>query len=1258
MTGSDAYAEEREALRRACPQVPLAFLEEHVRRLPREYFKAFGLEDRAAHLLGLSGLSSGQPVRVLFDRLRDGQIGCTVLAFDHSGAFSLITGLLSGMGLTILSGDIFTYLPETCDRALGTGGRRRIVDALTGTLDTPLSMEGWAKAFEKELGEIFALLEREDPSARDEARRRVNGKVVNRLGRVLEAPPTGPFRVQLQVDTAISPAFTRVKVIAEDTPAFLYALSTAFHLHGVFIERVRIRTIGTRVEDVLDLVDRHGKKIASQGLLNRIGLAVLLTKHFTYVLGEAPDPLSALTRFEVMVEDLLSLPDSAQWVDILGSIDALRDLARVLGASDFLWEEFIRLDYERLLPLLAPQPGAQGQDPEEVSRRLSRAMETLDPCRDPVEALDSFKDKELFLILLERILDPEASLEAFSLRLTALAEAVLRKALDLALDALRRRYGLPRTVGGIQAPYALFGLGKLGSEALGHASDLELLLVYGDQGMTDGPEAIPNSEFFERLVKGVSRRVTARKEGIFRLDWRLRPFGNAGPWACSLETFCRYYGAGGQAHAYERLALVNLRAFGGDRDLGERVERLRDEMLYQGNGLDLEALHALRERQFQEKARGETFNAKFGTGGLVDLEYGVQVLQLLHGRKDPALRTPRIREAIEALQRAGILSEAEGLGEAYLFLRHLINGLRMLTGSSGDLFVPGEGTPGFQHLARRMGYQDRGGLEPEAQLRIDLEIHTARVRRFVERHFGNETLPDPLKGTVVDVILGEETDRARREAILTRLGFTDVKRASRNILSLAGKEYTRDLFSRLAVLACDILTKSPDPDLALNNWERLIHVLPSPAFHYGVLLSQPMRLDILLRLFSWSRFFADTLIRNPGFLDWIVLPDILHHTRSRGALDAELRRTGETSGDHAQWLNDLRRLRRREILRIGARDICLGVPVETTVHELSLVADAFVAAALNQAWRRVAGDKGDIPRDGPKERLCIFALGKLGGEELNYSSDIDLVAVYEPGGPFSLGDSEARLYAKVMEQLVSDLNRHTEEGYVYRVDLRLRPFGRSGELVPSLRGFIGYYRQNAGPWEIQAALRMRPVAGNPLLGHRVLDALRPILRRPRSPDGVWRDILRMREEAILNLERPHRTGWDIKNGAGGIRDIEFLVQGLQMLHAQVHPRIIASNTLRAMDILGEEGLLPPADREALRSDYLFLRRVEHGLQIYEDTEIHRVPASEEALTPLARRILGHGVTAGQFVEELEACLRRVRGRFMAFVEAGKGPQGE
>ena len=1254
-----------------CPETEEQLIREHLSRLEDRYFEYFSEERVAEHLRALGSLSAEQPIQTLVRPRERDRLEITVLAFDYPGEFSLITGILAASGFNILSGEVYTYsqYQAAAKADSETGGarrstfasrvrksrsirtdpvrRRRIIDHFFGKVESRATPEIWESQLQSGLAETIALLERGDSKSLERARQQVNEQVAQYLSSV--TLPTEAVLLPVQID--VSPSrqeSTIVTVVAQDTPFFLYALSTALSLRSIFIESIRIRTSANRIEDEFSLLDAQGRRITDARRLDQVKFSVLLTKQFTYFLSSAPDPYAALCRFERLVEAVLDLPDQGRWSELLSNPLILQELARLLGASDYLWEDFIRLQYETLLPMLEPHLRGQSFSTslESLSDRLDQALSPAKTVQQKRRILNEFKDREIFLLELDHIVTPEADFRILSEGLTRLAEVVMNKAVQVTCRRLLQRYGRPLTVAGFPARFCLLGLGKLGGGDLGYASDIELLFVYSDSGTTAGKQAIRNAEFYEYLVREAGRSIHAKKEGIFQIDLRLRPHGASGPMACSLENFCRYYGPGGEAHPLERLALVRLRAIGGDRALGEQVERLRDEMLYTGKALDLKALRKARQRQIDERTRRGELNAKFSPGALLGLEYAVMLLQVESGADKKELRTPFIRKALKQLQAAGMLEaeQAARLVEAYEFLRRLINSLRMLRGSALDLFLPASEADEFLHLARRMGYTPGGELTPAQKLHLDFETHTAFVRAFIEKHFGRETLSVPGVGNIADLILSDALPAQMRTRILRRSGFQNPDRAFTNLRSLAAAGASPISFARLAVLATDLLRYQPDPDMALNNWERFLSALDDPEEHFRLLLSQPKRLDILLSIFAGSQFLSDSLIRDPGSFEWATLPDHLHQIRHRDQIEAVFRDLSGTADSSNSWRNQLRRCKRREVLRIGIRDICLGAPIEEIMQELSMLAEALLQVELERLWTALEAQE-------LADQFCLLAFGKLGGQELNYSSDIDLLAITAK----PLSPESERVFKRIMETLRADLSVHTEEGAAYRVDLRLRPFGRSGELVGSVASLLRYYREQAALWELQALLKARPVAGNLEVGRRFLSGMRSRFHELRLPGQIVTSLEKMRTKTQGKLLQSIESGPNIKLGGGGIRDVEFLVQGLQLIQAgsgaPESEGLLNGNTLAALSALSERGIIPPVEAEQLRRDYLFLRRIEHYLQIFEDRQTHTLPRDSAELQALSRRMLGPQAGRTQFMERLTSCMQRVQGAYRRFLQA-------
>ena len=830
------------------PDVPPELIAEHVKRLGDDYFDRFELAEIARHLELLARLGPESSVEILLEPAERGFAHLTLLAWDWPALFSLLAGALFSVGFSIQSGDVFTYArsvqrrprqatrssprrrgqravrrsssPDTSNRL----ERRRIVDSFLVSFSPEHSIDELRRELDEMLRKLFRLLEEGRTESAHAARLLVNERVTERLARLDLSDDPVLLPVQIEV-AAVGSRATRLTVIGQDTPAFLYSLSTALALQSLTIESVRIRTAEGQVRDEIELVHASGRAITDPDELNRLRLLAILTKQFTYFLDKAPDPYAALGRFENLLERFLELPRHDDTIAQLSDANLLGDLARILGASDYLWEDFIRSQYEEIVPVL--KPGWDGRPQrftiESFSSELGMDIARTTRFEERVEILNRHKDRGLFRIDLDHILDPSDGFRQLSESLSSMAQVVVQTAARIIYEDLAARHGRPRGAAGIEATSAVFGLGKLGGEALGYASDIELLVVYGDNGSTDGDDAITNAEFFSALARNIAKVIRAKRQGIFEVDLRLRPYGNQGPMATSLETFCTYYGPGGAAHSAERLALVRLRTLAGDSELGARVERLRDEYVFTRQSIDLEEIQELRARQFADRKETGRYNAKYSAGGLVDIEYTVQVLQVFWATQHPGLRTPRIHRALEALRDAEIVDDAEcgRLVNAYDFFRELINGLRMLRGTAVDLYLPETGSPEYLHLARRMGYEPRKDLGADDQLHLDFETSTAAVRTFVKRHMGPESLPGPVGGNIVDLVLAESPREELVTRVLTALRFRRPQRALDALRALAGTGERRELFTRLAVLACDHLRHEPDPDMALGNWGAL-----------------------------------------------------------------------------------------------------------------------------------------------------------------------------------------------------------------------------------------------------------------------------------------------------------------------------------------------------------------------------------------------------------------------------------------------------
>jgi glutamate-ammonia-ligase adenylyltransferase len=724
---------------------------EFVGRMGPEYAARHSEAEVALHHGLAAELSASRPARVEVRDAGGGRLEVTIVGLDFFAEFALVCGLLAAAGLDIESGHVDTSAPTPSlprPEALRRGGRPpRPAAAAGGPPKGRLIVDEFRVApreserpqpsqlgqeLERGLGELLALV---GQGRADEARERLDRRLAERFSR---AEPAAPALEPLEIDfdNRQDPRFTRMEVRGADTPGFLYALATALAMRGVYVHQVEIASVGREARDRFLIASRDGRKIEDEAQLATLRAAVALLKQFTHLLPFAPDPAAALRAFSQLVDRVLASPAPGEALPLVASPEGLRELARLLGASPFLWEDFLRREAEHLLPVLDSWRTRPLRGRDELLRDLAARLSRATSFDEKRVALNAFKDEEMLLADMRHLLDPRVDIVAFSAAITDLAEAVVESALRAGLDEVARRHGAPRDERGRVPPVAVFGLGKFGGREMGYASDIELVVVYGFPGRTErtGQDA---GVFFEEVVREVTGFIAAREEGIFHVDLRLRPHGAKGPLATPLATLRDYYRPAGGAAPFERQALVKLRAVAGDAALGAEVEEVRDSFVWSGEPWNrADALH-LRERQCRELVPAGRFNVKYSPGALVEVEYAVQYLQLEHGRGDPSLRSPSTLAALDRLCDAGRLAGAERdeLRVAYLFWRRVADALRMVRGNAKDLLLPESGSEEVRFLARRLGYAGPDWAAAASALLSDVARHREAVSRFFKERF-------------------------------------------------------------------------------------------------------------------------------------------------------------------------------------------------------------------------------------------------------------------------------------------------------------------------------------------------------------------------------------------------------------------------------------------------------------------------------------------------------------------------------------------
>lgn len=744
-----------ERLLPACEGIGADVLHDFVSRMDPDYFERFTITEMARHLALVDRLDLDHPCQMLVTDRPDNRFEIVIVSYDYFSEFATICGLLSAVGLNIEEGRIYTFGDATPVSSAGAAtlfgvrrrpktrpglSRKKIVDLFRVR---PVEGTAFTAADQQRLGEdLTRMVQLLDAGEFEEARHQVNRQLVERLGKQRTAFRGLLQPVQITFDNDQSPTDTVMDIRSDDTPAFLYAFGNALAMRNVYIAKAQFENIGTKLHDRFFVRNRYGQKLVDPQDQQQLRLTAALIKQFTHALTWAPDPAKALESFDQFLDLIVVNPKSTQAqqaLDFVRDKKSLPLLAQLLGASDFLWEDFLRRQHVNLLPMLHNFRDAPLVKPRATLRKeLDRQIERAKTDEAKKAALNRLKDQELFRIDMKHLLDPATNLPDFSLALTELAEVVLDRTVSDCQASLERHYGTPRLAGRRPCPFTVLGLGKFGGRELGYASDIELLFVYGGPGKTGGKQPIENSEYFERLVQALLQWIEAKQEGIFHLDVRLRPHGGKGSLANPLEEIRTYYSPSGLSAPFERQAMIKLRHVAGDPVLGRQVDAHRDAYVYSGAPWDLPAALDLRRQQIKQLVEPGRINVKYSPGGLIDIEYAVQYLQLMHGHIHPTLRTPNTMQALTALLEAGFVprNAGEGLRKAYLFIRMVIDGLRMVRGNARDLVLPEPESEDFVFLARRVGYATDDWEAGARHFQADLERHRQATQAFFTQKFG------------------------------------------------------------------------------------------------------------------------------------------------------------------------------------------------------------------------------------------------------------------------------------------------------------------------------------------------------------------------------------------------------------------------------------------------------------------------------------------------------------------------------------------
>jgi glutamate-ammonia-ligase adenylyltransferase len=803
--------------------------------------------------------------------------------------------------------------------------------------------------------------------------------------------------------------------------------------------------------------------------------------------------------------------------------------------------------------------------------------------------------------LIVRDLSSMAGLDEVTETMTELAEVAVRHAHDVLRASLQARYGTPRSPSGEEQELLIIGMGKLGGRELNVSSDIDLVFLYPEDGSTTGPKVIDNFEFFERLGKQIIAALAEVTEHgqVFRVDMRLRPNGDSGPLAANFDMLENYFIT--QGREWERYAWIKARVIVGERT--EELQAISRPFVFR-KYLDFGAIGAMRALHAQIRCevarRDRTNNIKLGPGGIREIEFIAQAFQLIRGGRDQTLQIRPTLQALNRLAARGILQPgaAEELGAAYTFLRRLEHRLQYLDDAQTHDLPKNEADQRL--IAETMGFADYAPFLEE------LDRHRAVVSRHFETIFGEPDTPDDDPQQLA-AVWQNAANTAETAATLAGLGYRNPQdTAARLTAARAGTRYSRlpnNIRSRFEALvprmiAATVSTREPDDTLARGL--DLLDSITQRGTYLALLQEYPQALRRLIDLIGASRWAAQYLARHPILLDDLLGAHDLtappDWQQFKHELAAEL---DAIEPDMERQLDLVREQHHTQVFRLLVRDIAGLLTVERLADHLSMLADMMIELAIPLCWRKIKARHRDDPR------FAVIGYGKLGGKELGYASDLDLVFIYDDAF-IEAGE----LYARLAQRVSSWLSSRTSADILFETDLRLRPNGESGLVACSLASFRKYQFESAWTWEHQALTRARFVAGDPALGEKFERIREDILRLPRDRQTLRRDVVAIRDK-MRAAHAGKSALFDLKHDSGGLVDVEFLIQYLILGHAHDHAELTHNlGNIALLGIAAKLGLIPADLAAACANNYRELRQHQHRQRLNDQPS--RIPSSDAA----------------------------------------------
>jgi glutamate-ammonia-ligase adenylyltransferase len=914
------------------------------------------------------------------------------------------------------------------------------------------------------------------------------------------------------------------------------------------------------------------------------------------------------------------------------------ELLRVVAASEFAASVLIR-DPEALA-------WAAGTMPAPLARAATAGYEQRvadgATVAEAQRILREWRRREMLRIAWRDIAG-HASVQDTLADLSRLAEGCIRAAAAAARAHLRAPFGLPRTSQGAEAALIVLGMGKLGGGELNFSSDVDLVFLFEQAGETDGARVLDNEEYFNRLGREMIRLLDARTEDgfAFRVDMRLRPFGESGPLVvsvASLEDYLQQHG-----RDWERYAWIKARPIVGSEPYARAYQEFVRSFVYR-RYLDFGVFESLREMKAliarEVQRRDRKHDLKRGLGGIREIEFIVQSMQLVRGGGDRRLQNPALLEVMPVLVGSKLLAGAEvaKLTDAYLTLRKAENSVQMIRDEQTHV-LPDDPTDRAR-VSLNMGAEDWHA----ALARIDA-ARSEVAHQFgallsggphTQRRSGESTLGWlEAEGVDIDEELAKRGFPTLEISAVAKELETYRRATPYRRLDEAGRRRVRLIVDRLLEAAA----RQAAPAVVVQRVLRVLEAIGTRSSYLALLKEQRPALERLIDVCAISGFLARQIADFPLLLDELIDPKAFDALPSREGFARELAARTERlpADDPERQVEALRAFQKVAVFSVALADLTGRLPLMRVSDRLTDIAELIVQCCMELAWGQMIRIHG-VPHCGRCEadsravRVAVAGYGKLGGLELGYGSDLDLVFLHDSTGEFqqTRGDrpvDNGVFFLRLGQRIVHLLTMHSTAGRLYEVDMRLRPNGKGGFLMTGIDAFERYQLTEAWTWEHQALLRARAVAGDAVLCARFEAARRQVLTGAVRRETLRADVKEMRLRMRRELSEAGPGQFDIKQDAGGIADIEFLVQYWVLSSAVQHPGLVAySDNIRQLEGLATEGIVGSQTALWLEETYIGYRTILHHLSL--EGGARTVDASQHA----AARARVEAIWSGVFDE--------------------------